>query len=577
VLDSAEVCKAAVVRAAHLFNAEFAELISYPEGSGGSKLYRFEAETQTLTFDPHLAGDDAEDCERSSMVEAPLTVATGEAGNVIGALRLRLAGSARLTERRQRVLRTFAHGVATSLQNARLYSEMRYRAEVSAYEAARDPLTGIANRKVLQAELEAALSTATADGTSVGLLLIDLDHFKEINDTLGHHAGDVVLCEVASRLNANVSPGDLVARLGGDEFAILLRHLPDQPHAELEGRRILSALCRPVHHTTYKLAVGGSIGVACYPDDGVNADDLLRRADMALYQAKQVRGAVSRYRSELDDHSVSKITLAGELRQALDSGQFLFLYQPQVSLSTGELTGAEALARWCHPTRGMLPPSDFIDLLERSGLMPDFAVYALDQTVRQATVWRSHGLDIPISVNLSARNLLDPSLADAVLDVLARYGMPADRLVVELTETTMVSDVEAMERVLKRLRGIGVQLSVDDFGTGYSSLAFLQRIAVNEIKIDQSFVRTIPHSDSDIAIVRATIDLAHGLGIRVVAEGVETEGHAVMLRDMGCDFAQGWHYGKPVQGAQLLRAWRTRRRAAVHVLDFAHAVTAATA
>jgi diguanylate cyclase (GGDEF)-like protein len=538
LLDGAGVARAAVARAVTLFNADFAEIVLAPEADGERRLFRHD-----------LAGP----TNAAAIVEAPLTAAAAADADVIGILRLGM--SDRLSERQHTVLRTFANSVGTSLQNARLYAEMRHQAAVSAYEAARDPLTGIANRKVLHTELGRAIEDAERTGLAVGLLLIDLDHFKDINDTLGHHTGDAVLCAVALRLCRAVSSGDLVARLGGDEFAIVVRGMTNPADAEIVARRLLAVLADVVEYEALHIAVDGSIGIACYPEDGTNADDLLRLADTALYQAKEPRGAISRYRSDRDDNSVDRITLAGDLRNAISSKQFFLHYQAQVDLTSGNVIGAEALARWKHPTLGLLAPDKFIHLVERSGLVREFALSVLDDAVREASLWYRLGSAVPVSVNLSARNLIDPRLARDVADILTRHGLPADRLILELTETAMITDARQVKAVLAQLRQIGVQLSVDDFGTGFSSLAFLQRVALNEIKIDRSFVHGMTASESDAVIVRATIDLAHGLGVRVVAEGVETLQHVIMLRALGCDAAQGWHYGKPAAGPHLRSSW----------------------
>jgi diguanylate cyclase len=558
LLDRGEVAEAAVARAVNLFNAEFAELLLNQE-EGAPVIYRHEdiAGVSTVSSGPAARTDEPITAAgpNASIVEEPLAVAVDADVSVIGILRVGVREPSGLSKRQQVVLRTFAHSVATSLQNANLYAEMQHQAKVNATEAMRDPLTGIANRRVLHSELTSAIENAEEARSTVGLLLIDLDHFKDINDTLGHHTGDAILCAIAARLARAVSGDDIVARLGGDEFAIVVRHLREPAEAEIVASRIVGVLSEVVEYEGFHLAVGGSIGIACYPQDGTNPEDLLRLADTALYQAKEQRGSISRYRSDRDDNSVGRITLASELRDAIATHQFVVHYQAQVDLVTGRVVGAEALARWKHPDRGLLGPDQFIDLVERSGSVHEFAIAILDASIAEAAVWYRHGADVPVSVNLSARNLLDPRLPGDVAALLVQHGLPADHLVLELTETMMISEATEVEAVLARLRGVGVQLSVDDFGTGYSSLALLQRVAVNELKIDRSFVFAMTTSESDAAIVRATIDLAHGLGVRVVAEGVETIDHVNALKALGCDAAQGWHYGKPAPGPHLRTAW----------------------
>jgi diguanylate cyclase len=552
VLDGSGVAAAAVARAVKIFSAESAELVLGPDADGALQVFRH-GRDGTSARESVAAGDDRRPLE-SGFVETPLPVPTDAETAVIGVLRLRV-NEPRVSRRQRLVLRTFAHSVATSLQNARLYAEMQHQAKVNAYEATRDPLTGIANRRVLHTELEDAVAEVRDTNGAAALLLIDLDHFKDINDTLGHHTGDAILCAIAARLARAVSAGDVVARLGGDEFAVVVRRLRTPDDAHVVATRLLAVLAEVVEYEGLHLAVGGSIGIACYPEDGTNSDDLLRLADTALYQAKEQRGAISRYRSDRDDNSLGRITLAAELRDAIASQQFVLHYQAQVDLVTGRVVGTEALARWLHPTLGLIGPNQFIDLVERSGSVHEFALAILDSAISEAAVWHRRGVDVPVSVNLSARNLLDPRLPGDVAEILIRHGLPANHLVLEITETMMIIDATAVEAVLARLRRVGVQLSVDDFGTGYSSLAFLQRVAVNEIKIDRSFVSAMTTSESDAAIVRATIELAHGLGVRVVAEGVETLEHVLALRQLGCDVAQGWHYGKPAPAAHLRSAW----------------------
>ena len=542
LLDRSHVAEAAAGRAVSLFNAQFAEVLLDQDGV-----------CDQLAFRHDNASGQSD--ELPSIVEEPLIVAVDSEASTIGVLRLGLRPTARLSGRQRVVLRTFAHSVATSLQNASLYAEMRHQAKVNAYEATRDPLTGVANRRVLHSDLAAAVEAAAASGMTAALLMIDLDHFKDINDTLGHHTGDAVLCAIATRLERSVSSEDVVARLGGDEFAIVVRGLHQPSEAETIANRLLGVLAGVVEYEGLHLAVGGSIGIACYPQDGDNPEDLLRLADTALYQAKEQRGAIARYRSDRDAHSLGKITLAAELRDAVNTHQFVLHYQAQVDLLTGHVIGAEALARWRHPKLGLLPPDRFIDLVDRSAVVHEFALAILESAVTEAALWQRRGVHVPVSVNLSARNLLDPRLPGDVAEILIRHALPPERLILEITETTMITDVPAVEAVLARLRRVGVQLSVDDFGTGYSSLVFLQRVAVNEIKIDRSFVSAMTTSESDAAIVHATIELAHGLGVRVVAEGVETLDHVAALRAMGCDAAQGWHYGRPAPGPHLRSAW----------------------
>ena len=555
-LDELEVATAAVGRATQLFKAERAEVALFnPKLDYVIVVCRAPDGVISLrkepAYDQVLAADSAGSVRVTHLggPEQNWTVAPLEGvGGSMGSLRLGFHQTTAISERDQQVLSTFTHGVTTSLQNARLYGEMRTQAEVNEHEATHDSLTGLANRNLLRQRLAGALAEVDKDRTSVGLLLLDLDHFKEINDTLGHSAGDDLLRGIAERLIGCLRPHDLVARLGGDEFAILLCGLPSGADADTVAKGLLRQLSEPIDHEGLRLVVEGSIGVASYPEDGTSSEELLRRADVAMYQAKESRASFAHYRVDRDASSVSRLTLAAELRNAIPDGELVVHYQPQVDLVSGEVVGAEALARWQHPVRGLLGPVDFIDVAEHSGLVRDFTLHIMDRAVAECAVWRATGLDVDVSVNLSARNLLHRDLPSDVAEILERHGLPAHQLILEITETTMMSELEVVEEVLAGVRRLGVQLSVDDFGTGYSSLAFLQRIAVNEIKVDRSFISVLTSSQSDAAIVRATIELAHSLGLRVVAEGVETTDQLAALRALGCDLGQGWHFGRPGPG-----------------------------
>jgi diguanylate cyclase (GGDEF)-like protein len=479
-------------------------------------------------------------------VVAPLTGPKGE----IGSLRLTFGGAVRFSARERHVLRTFAHAVATTVLNAALYDDVRAEAARQAHEASHDPLTGLANRVLLQERTRAAL--AEQHNLTTALLLLDLDHFKEINDTLGHAAGDFLLQRVADRLRALSRPGDLVARLGGDEFAVLLTGLESSDAAEPAAEGVLRLLAEPVEYEGLRLSVEGSVGVACYPADAQDADELLRRADVAMYQAKSDRGSWVRYDVERDGSSVHRLALVAELRTALERNEVVVHYQPQADLRTGQIVGIEALARWQHPQRGLLMPVDFVGVAEQSGLVRPFTLRVLDLAVAECARWTALGRPVTVAVNLAARSLLDRQLPHDVAAVLARHSLSPDRLVLEITESTATSELEVVEEVLGRLRRLGVALSVDDFGTGYSSLAFLQRTAVNELKVDRSFVCGMLTSDSDLALVRTTVQLAHSLGARAVAEGVEDASLAEALRDLGCDMAQGYWLSRPV-AAEAIR------------------------
>jgi len=548
-LDVTTVVGAALSRSAQLFRADLVTVV-LDDGTGPTV---HTGNATGLLETAHGVGGRLShrvreiDAESSLMVyAAPLEGPQGR----VGVLELGFSGPVQLRRRELQVLRTLAHAVSTSLQNAQLYGEMRSHAEAKAYEASHDALTGLGNRSLLQAAAAAAIA-ATEEGTQCGLLIVDLDHFKEINDTLGHAAGDLLLSQVAERIAAAVPHADAVCRLGGDEFAVLVGGFPASTDADDLAGELLRVLSEPAVFEGLRLSVEGSVGVACYPEDAASFDELLKRADVALYQAKQARGTFAHYRVERDESSLHRLALAAELRTALADDQMVVHFQPQYDLGSGDLTGAEALVRWQHPERGLLPPSEFISAVEHSGLIRTFTLAVLEKATAEAAAWSSGGRPLSVAVNLSARNLLDRELPADVARVLQRHGLAPERLVLEITETTMMSELDVVEDVLAQLRRLGVELSVDDFGTGYSSLAFLQRVRVNEVKVDRSFVAGLATSVNDRALVRATVQLAHSLGARAVGEGVEDEELAGVLRELGCDLAQGYHLGRPMPAADL--------------------------
>jgi diguanylate cyclase (GGDEF)-like protein len=473
--------------------------------------------------------------QEDDVLIAPLTAG----GHVLGALRL-VAPPTALSEQERQVLATFAATVARTLLNVRAYQE-------KVYEAQHDALTGLANRTLLEQTVGAALSETTRDGSGCALLLLDLDNFKNINDTLGHLAGDRLLVEVGDRLRASVRADDLVARLGGDEFAVLLRGITSPVEADHLAASMLDRLRRPLMLEGLRISVEGSVGAACHPQDAGDLEGLLRCADVAMYRAKRRGHTVVHYDAAGDLQDQARLAVLAELQVALDEEQLVLHYQPKLDLHSGRVCGAEALVRWQHPVRGLLGPAEFIPVVEHSSLIGAFTLHLLERAVADCVAWQQAGMPtVGVAVNVSARNLLHHELPDEVAGLLARHGLEPRHLMLEVTETAMMTEAEVCEEVLRRLRSVGVRISVDDFGTGYSSLTFLQRVAVHEVKLDRAFVSHVTSSPSAATIVRATTELAHGLGLSVVAEGVETEEQLRHLQVIGCDIAQGYHLGRPV-------------------------------
>ncbi|HEV3002718.1 MAG TPA: EAL domain-containing protein, partial [Solirubrobacteraceae bacterium] len=428
---------------------------------------------------------------------------------------------------------------------------------LSESRALHDVLTGLPNRALFQDRVDRALSVAQRDGSRPVVMLLDLDRFKEVNDTLGHHRGDELLRLVGPRIAGVLRSSDTVARLGGDEFAVLLPTAPDAAAGAEVGQKILQALERPFRVDGAELEVGASLGIACFPEHGEDVDTLMQRADRAMYAAKGTRSG-----HELFDVSVSgpdPLAVVGDLRRGMSDGELGVLYQPKVDLATGEVRGAEALVRWEHPLRGLVLPASFVGHAEHTGLIRPLTLHVLDTALAQVRDWRDAGLrEMTVAVNVSMRSLLDRSLIADVEQLLAKWDVPAEALQLELTESTIMADPQRAREILDALHAVGVGLSIDDFGTGYSSLGKLRQLPVDEIKIDRSFVVGMAHDRSDATIVRSTIDLARNLGLRVVAEGVEHAHVRDELAALGCDLGQGYVFSRPLEGAALL-AWAGAR------------------
>jgi diguanylate cyclase (GGDEF)-like protein len=439
-----------------------------------------------------------------------------------------------------------------------------------AHRALHDVLTGLPNRLLLAERLEAALREARAGGGTVTLMIVDLDDFKAVNDTLGHAHGDRLLQDVAARLREALAPWHVLARLGGDEFAVLLGRAGRGDGAAggseagvAVANRLVAALEEPFTVDGIALDVRASVGVASFPEHGTGADELLRSADVALYCAKEAERPVEVYAAAHDHHSVDRLMLAGQLRRGIEMGEILLEYQPKFRLSGGEAVGVEALARWQHPALGRVGPDGFIPLAEQAGLINALTAVVLREAIQQCARWRAEGLALRVAVNVSPRSLVDRDLPRMIGRLLDASGVPPQSLQLEITESRAMPSGHGPLAVLDELRTMGVSVAIDDFGTGYSSLVQLQRLPVDEIKIDRSFVANMADSASDAAIVRSTIDLARNLGLLVCAEGVESEDARAQLESMGCELAQGYGLCRPLPADQCAEALREPAQAIV--------------
>ncbi|MGC1457246.1 MAG: EAL domain-containing protein [Steroidobacteraceae bacterium] len=429
------------------------------------------------------------------------------------------------------------------------------------YRAKHDALTGLLNREGFMQLLEQAI--ADCGQGSIAVVLLDLNRFKDINDTLGHAAGDQVLEDVGKRLEALLRDEDIhVARLGGDELALIVSEAADDGSLELTCARVQASLGHTIRVRSVEINLAASMGAALYPQDASTASELLRCADIAMYEAKHELRPYSRYSQAMDNFTPDMLALQSEFANALQQGQVTVEYQPKIRLADGALMGLEALARWFHPTRGSVPPAQFIYLVEGTELIHPFTLYILDVVTRQMALWIAAGRSVTVSVNISANNLLDNSFIERLADVLHSSGVPAPLLELEITESAVIRHPETILRRLQQIRDLGVTLSIDDFGTGYTSLSYLKQLPVQQLKIDKTFIMNLTSDSADQRIVRSAIQLAHGFGMTVVAEGVESQAVAAQLLEYGCDYAQGFHLGRP-QGAASIEAnwlarWKTR-------------------
>ncbi len=435
-------------------------------------------------------------------------------------------------------------------------SERKVQQEQLRHQATHDPLTGLPNRFLIEERVKDALTAATTGAETVAVLMLDLDRFKEINDALGHGTGDRLLKAVALRLKEPLDPSVSIARLGGDEFAVLLPATTLERALQLSWK-LIEGLRNPFEIDGLSLQIDTSLGITLFPDHGHDAETLLQRADVAMYVAKRKRSSIAVYRPEQDFNSKRQLMLRADLRHAIHEDRLHLVYQPKVLAGTDQIIGAEALVRWNHPEHGPIGPDEFIGIAEHCGMIRLLTHRVLENAMRQLWQWRRDGIGLNVSVNLSARNLLEEDLPHTVSRLLAKLEVPPEMLTLEITESVIMEDPERALAVVTRLEKIGVGISIDDFGTGYSSLGYLMKLPAREIKIDRSFVMKMDADPASATIVRSTIELAHNLGLLVVAEGVENELTWQALKALGCDIGQGYHFGKPLPPDQLKRMLHT--------------------
>lgn len=506
--------------------------------------------------------------EAGAVILVPLIGKNHFLGGIAG---LRKLGGGEFTRRDLDLLTMFATQVGIAVENAVTYEALatakaaaeNYQAQLETLnsELARtntelehlalyDNLTGLPNRSLIQDRIQQALYAATRDGHQLGIFVLDLDQFKDVNDTLGHQIGDQLLKAVGERYNAVLRKTDTVGRLGGDEFAVIIPDTDTDAAVRL-AEQLLAALEQPFRLGSNTLHIDASIGIALYPEHGLDVAALLKHADVAMYMAKRNKSGYALYDTAEDPHSPTRLAMLGDLRQALGRSELLLYYQPKIDLRSGRIIGAEALARWEHREHGMILPDDFIPLMEQTGLIRGFTQTALDLALQQCAAWRQDGHDITMAINLSTHNMRDPLLASHIAALLKKWSLSCDSIILEITESAVMSDSAIAQETIEALDRSGVRFSIDDYGTGYSSLSRLKRLPVRELKIDRSFVKDMLHDPDDAVIVHSTIDLAHNLGLSVTAEGVEDAATARRLTELGCDYAQGYHFSPPLPAAEL--------------------------
>lgn len=503
---------------------------------------------------PQLSGLDALKLVRRRGNDIPFIILSGSIGEeiAVGAMRAG-AHDYIMKDNRARLIPAIQRELKEALERR----DRRLAEEQVHYLAFHDPLTNLPNRIRFLEHLTSIIRDGERDQQSAALLVLDLNHFREINDTLGHSNGDILLREAGQRLLQPLRPSDMAARLGGDDFAVLLSPA-DRSTAQRIADEILQQMLRPFDVAGFTLEVGAKIGIALFPEDSTEARQLLQQADVAMSLIKHGTTSIARYDGSRDPSSPRRLLLMRDLRAALTQKQLKSHYQPKINIQTGRLSGVEALARWTHPQRGVIPPDEFIPLAEKTGVINALTLYMLESCARQSSDWQIDNQGIPVAINLSVKDLLDRSLIDKVETLLRNRALQPNMLEFEITESVLMEDPDRNLEILIALRDLQIRLSIDDFGTGYSSLAYLRKLPVSAIKIDQSFVADMIHTNDSAIIVQSTIELAHNLGLKVIAEGVENQATWDLLATYGCDEAQGFFIAPampPEDVQKWARAW----------------------
>lgn len=447
-------------------------------------------------------------------------------------------------------------------------SDLRAQATVFERQAMRgsthDTLTELPNRILLIDRLEQAISAASLEKSKIAIMILDIDRFKDINDTLGHNTGDRVIRQVAYSLRNIIQEPNTVARLDGNEFAVILESFSTKEDVRKVVHKIKEILHAPMKLEGVRLNIEVSFGITFYPDHGKNSQTLIQRAEVAMYQAKKKNSGIMVYDTTLERCNTRRLTLMGELRKAIINNELAAYYQPKIDIKTGIINEVEALVRWKHKIHGLIPPDDFIPIAEQTGIIKQLTLWMLHESLMQCAKWKREGINLRVAVNLSASDLLDAGFSDTVIRTLKTHHMSPDNLQLEITESAVMIDADRSLEVLTRLSTLGIRLSVDDFGTGYSSLSYLSKLPVNELKIDKSFVINMESNSNNAIIVQATIDLGHNLGLEVVAEGTENATDILRLQRLGCDKAQGYYFTKPLD-AEEFKNWREKNFADGHM------------